>query len=123
VLAFEHTTLTQIPIENALQLAAYLQNLSPGMRLHLVTQSRGRLLGELICRACAVKQARTDGSAKNPLKSPPFSAKEHQLFERDKKKYAGQAELLRHVQGHRRFLSARDQAIHRNPPPFPDSRP
>jgi tetratricopeptide (TPR) repeat protein len=48
VLAFQHRTLTMSPIENALELAGKLPD---SARLHLVSHSRGGLVGELLCRA------------------------------------------------------------------------
>ena len=48
VFAFEHRTLTESPIRNALQL---VQQLPPGAQLHLVSHSRGGLVGELLCLA------------------------------------------------------------------------
>jgi len=54
VLAFQHRTLSQSPIENALELVQALTNALPpgtqGTRLHLVSHSRGGLVGELLCR-------------------------------------------------------------------------
>ena len=47
VYAFEHRTLSESPIDNALALA---DKLPEGARLHLVTHSRGGLVGELLCR-------------------------------------------------------------------------
>ena len=47
IFAFEHKTLTQSPIRNALQLA---EALPKGATLHLVSHSRGGLVGELLCR-------------------------------------------------------------------------
>ncbi|MFN3986995.1 MAG: CHAT domain-containing protein [Rhodocyclaceae bacterium] len=52
--AFEHRSLTESPIANALKLA---QTLPEGARLHLVTHSRGGLVGELLC----LGQTRGDG--------------------------------------------------------------
>jgi hypothetical protein len=46
IYAFEHRSLTQSPIENALALARHLR---PGTELHLVSHSRGGLVGELLC--------------------------------------------------------------------------
>src|SRR5437868_2750036 len=43
---FEHRTLSESPIENALQLAAALPR---GARVSLVTHSRGGLVGDLLC--------------------------------------------------------------------------
>ena len=47
VLAFQHRTLSQSPIQNALELA---QQFPKGARLHVVSHSRGGLVGELLCR-------------------------------------------------------------------------
>ena len=44
--AFEHRTLTESPISNALHLA---EQLPQGAELHLVSHSRGGLVGELLC--------------------------------------------------------------------------
>lgn len=46
-LALEHRTLTVTPVENALRL---VEQLPAGARLHLLTHSRGGLVGELLCR-------------------------------------------------------------------------
>lgn len=46
ILALEHKTLTLSPIENAIALA---DDLPDGARLHLVSHSRGGLVGELLC--------------------------------------------------------------------------
>ena len=46
VLAFEHFTLSQSPVQNALDLA---RQLPENLRVHLVTHSRGGLVGELLC--------------------------------------------------------------------------
>jgi hypothetical protein len=50
VFAFEHRTLSQSPIDNAMQL---VRKLPKGARLHLISHSRGGLVGELLCRANA----------------------------------------------------------------------
>ncbi len=47
IYAFEHRTLTESPIDNAIQL---LEALPQGTRIHLVTHSRGGLIGELLSR-------------------------------------------------------------------------
>ena len=57
VLAFQHRTLTQSPITNALELAGKLPN---GARLHLVSHSRGGLVGELLCRGMIEGQSPID---------------------------------------------------------------
>ncbi|HSQ06618.1 MAG TPA: hypothetical protein VLM84_02815, partial [Chromatiaceae bacterium] len=46
VYAWEHRSLTQSPITNALEL---VQHLGTGVDLHLVSHSRGGLVGELLC--------------------------------------------------------------------------
>jgi CHAT domain-containing protein/pimeloyl-ACP methyl ester carboxylesterase len=46
VLAFEHRTLSESPVDNALQLARALPE---GAKLHLVSHSRGGLVGDLMC--------------------------------------------------------------------------
>lgn len=65
VLALEHETLTKSPIENAIKLAEHL----PGAaRLHLISHSRGGLVGELLCRAGMTNQR------------PPFDEDDFALF-------------------------------------------
>ncbi|MGA1869453.1 MAG: CHAT domain-containing protein [bacterium] len=48
VYAWEHRTLTESPIQNALELVKRLPDKTP---IHLVTHSRGGLVGELLCLA------------------------------------------------------------------------
>lgn len=51
VLAYQHRTLTESPVENAVALAEDLANLmAPDRELHLVSHSRGGLIGELLAR-------------------------------------------------------------------------
>ncbi|QUY41586.1 CHAT domain-containing protein [Acaryochloris marina] len=47
VLALEHFTVTKSPVDNALQI---LSELPQGAKLHLLTYSRGGLIGDLFCR-------------------------------------------------------------------------
>jgi CHAT domain-containing protein/pimeloyl-ACP methyl ester carboxylesterase len=47
VYAFEHRTLTASPIQNAI---ALVKKLPPAARLHVISHSRGGLVGELLCR-------------------------------------------------------------------------
>lgn len=47
IFAFEHRSLTQSPVTNAINLARALPDRA---RLHLITHSRGGLIGELLCR-------------------------------------------------------------------------
>ena len=69
ILAFEHPTLGASPIDNALALTELLPR---GARLHLVSHSRGGLVGELLCRA-----RRGDGEG-------PFDALDRSLFGADR---------------------------------------
>ncbi|APW38026.1 hypothetical protein RD110_13165 [Rhodoferax koreense] len=50
VYGFDHATLGQSPIANAL---ALVRTLPDGARLHLLAHSRGGLVGEVLARACA----------------------------------------------------------------------
>jgi tetratricopeptide (TPR) repeat protein len=83
VLAFEHATLSKSPIENASELAELVARLLPsGARLHLVSHSRGGLVGELLCRANVVETMRPapkNGGA-NPDGLRAFTPAELQLF-------------------------------------------
>ncbi len=82
VFAFEHASLTQSPIENAIRLAKLLPDKA---RLHLLTFSSGGLVGELLCRASLgvpVKEA--NGSGEKIAQRPqPFTPEEFKLFEED----------------------------------------
>lgn len=49
VLAFQHESLTKSPLLNALQL---VQALPARATLHLMSQSRGGLIGDILCRFC-----------------------------------------------------------------------
>jgi pimeloyl-ACP methyl ester carboxylesterase/tetratricopeptide (TPR) repeat protein len=51
--AFEHKTFTESPITNAL---ALVNALPDGARLHLVSHSRGGMIGELLCRASRINK-------------------------------------------------------------------
>ncbi len=62
--AFEHRSLTESPIANALQLVKLLPK---GARLHLVSHSRGGMVGELLARA-------------NRIDLEPFTEDEIQRF-------------------------------------------
>ena len=54
VFAFEHRTLTESPIQNAM---ALLERLPVGADVHLVSHSRGGLVGELLCLSGCAKLA------------------------------------------------------------------
>ena len=65
IYAFEHHTLSQSPIENAIDL---LNKLPDNAHLHLVSHSRGGLIGELLCRASV------------PANRDPFDEKDFAIF-------------------------------------------
>ena len=70
--AFEHPTLLASPVKNALDL---IEALPRGARVHLVSHSRGGLVGELLCRSRVVPL--DDSSADAPGKVlPPFSERQ-----------------------------------------------
>lgn len=60
ILGFEHQTLAVSPIQNAIELA---ESLPVGAHVHLVSHSRGGLVGELLCRAQARAPRRGGGAA------------------------------------------------------------
>lgn len=66
--AWEHRSLTQSPIRNALELA---QCLPPGAEIDLVSHSRGGLVGELLCLA---QRTSSQGSLSNDLITQLFAA-------------------------------------------------
>jgi hypothetical protein len=49
VLAFEHESLTKSPLQNVLEL---VRQLPAKATLHILSQSRGGLIGEILCRFC-----------------------------------------------------------------------
>ncbi len=76
VLAFEHPTFTKSPIDNVAKLLSLLPK---GISLHLVSHSRGGLIGELLCRV-----NRSRGSVPGSKQSPgtlPFSEQEIEVLE------------------------------------------
>jgi hypothetical protein len=86
VYALEHKTLSESPIKNAIDA---LEMLPEGATLHLVSHSRGGLIGELLCRA------NPDRGAAGP-KDEPFTTEENDLlkFEGQKAELKRLAELL-----------------------------
>lgn len=72
VYGFEHSTLTKSPAENVLDL---LRAIPHGAQLHLVSHSRGGLLGELLCRSFV---ERGEGHCHDP-----FDALDLEQFEGD----------------------------------------
>lgn len=64
VYAFDHPTLCESPVQNAL---ALVKALPTGARLHLLTHSRGGLVAEVLARACSgTVPARKDLEARVP---------------------------------------------------------
>ncbi len=72
--AFEHATLLASPFKNALDL---LEALPPGARVHLVSHSRGGLVGELLCRSRVLALEDAKPGAPAPA-LPAFSARQLQ---------------------------------------------
>jgi hypothetical protein len=72
ILAFQHETLTKSPLQNALEL---VKQLPPNIDLHLITHSRGGLVGEILCRF---------SGASGP--DAGFSKQEIDLFQQEKRK-------------------------------------
>ena len=64
IFAFEHRTLSQSPLQNALEL---LKTLPDDATVDLVSHSRGGLVGELVSRVGAVKRNGADGTAADPV--------------------------------------------------------
>ncbi|QEC69512.1 CHAT domain-containing protein [Panacibacter ginsenosidivorans] len=58
VLAFEHRTLTQSPLQNAVDLS---KKLPGGAELHIISHSRGGLIGDILCRYSRDEKDRTTG--------------------------------------------------------------
>ncbi len=80
ILAFEHPTLTESPIANAIDLLEALG--ASGRKIHLVTHSRGGLVGELLSRGM-----RADGK-------DPFDARDIALCEQETDGTNGDLERL-----------------------------
>lgn len=78
IYAFEHSTLSLSPIDNAIALARALPK---GAKVHLVSHSRGGLVGELLALGNAVSA----GAASQPL----FDAAQYALFTADPRYAAG----------------------------------
>lgn len=81
VLAFQHRTLSQNPIQNAIELARHFPT---GARLHLVSHSRGGLVGELLCRSMCEGRF-------------PFDQQDFDLLSRQKR--FDDREQLKHLDG------------------------
>lgn len=64
ILAFQHESLTKSPLENTLDLVTALPQ---HCELHLVSQSRGGLIGDILCRFCGSNQNKS-GFTANEIK-------------------------------------------------------
>lgn len=100
VLAFEHASLSQSPIGNARELA---DKLPAGAKVHIVTHSRGGLVGELLCRAGIMSTMRKIGKGGNGngrlrQEPRPFTERERQLF-RDNEAYKDSLNQLEELNG------------------------
>lgn len=63
IFAFDHRSLTESPIANAVALMEQLARVVPGGReLHVVTHSRGGMIGELLCRGMRREGAPIDST-------------------------------------------------------------
>lgn len=76
VFTLEHHTLSVSPVWNALQVARLLP---PKARLHIISHSRGGLVGELLCQGKLVRRTRESGEQFLPS-DELFSADELQAF-------------------------------------------
>ncbi len=74
ILAFEHRTLTESPIANA---AALVEALPAGAELHLISHSRGGLVGELIGRGRLTDTAGVPRAAFDEIELRQFAGAEH----------------------------------------------
>lgn len=89
IFALEHRTLTESPIQNAIALA---EQLPAAARIHLVSHSRGGLIGELLCRT----RMENDGE--------PFDAVEVAFFRsQDPQQQRGSLERLNALLKAKRF--------------------
>ena len=78
VLAFQHRTLSVSPLANALELA---QCFPKGARLHLISHSRGGLVGELLCRSMMEGRMPFDEDDLNAFAHPTLKEDRQRLTE------------------------------------------
>lgn len=64
VIAFQHRTLTQSPLENAVQLAAMLPD---NATVHIISHSRGGIVGDILCLYCSANEVAPVGFAKENI--------------------------------------------------------
>lgn len=99
VLALEHHTLTVSPIENALQV---VEQLPAYTRLHIVSHSRGGLVGELLCQGSLLRLQQTaDGQSSYQASETVFTDEELQHFADDSQRqhdFAGLQALAQALQ-------------------------
>ena len=97
VYAFEHRTLSESPIENALQLARVLPDRA---RLNLITHSRGGLIGDLLCldRLDGADQALVDAYAVDEVALGEVEGNERERLRKElERAYAEQRAHLREL--------------------------
>ncbi|MGI9288589.1 MAG: DUF7379 domain-containing protein, partial [Pseudomonadales bacterium] len=88
VFAFEHRTLSESPIENA---RALVKKIPAGATLHLVSHSRGGIVGELLCRGTVAEGLPAFSKAELDMFSA-YAAKKTKAQRSDKiKKIVGKA--------------------------------
>jgi hypothetical protein len=122
IIAFEHATLTESPVQNARDLVALLPRKAT---LHVVSHSRGGLVGELLCRAAVMSSdgsstALSDAGAAPPVDAPlhrlpPFTEEELAAFasEDNGRSSRQQQEQLEMLHGLQRELQAREITVDR----------
>ncbi len=81
ILAFQHRTLTMSPLQNAVQLA---EKLPANAELHIISHSRGGIIGDIICRY-----------ARHENKVPGFSDEHMALLEKENR--AGDIAAIRQL--------------------------
>ena len=105
----QHRTLTQSPIENARDLVAALAKVLPaGSELHLVSHSRGGLVGELVARGNRIGGGSFDQTDLRIIKGNGRAADATAL--RDLRDLLDQAALRRQPVRARRLSGARHDA-------------
>jgi hypothetical protein len=64
ILGFQHKTLTESPLQNAVNLVKQLPN---NAELHIISHSRGGLIGDILCRYSKNKEGRAAGFSKTNI--------------------------------------------------------
>ena len=112
ILALEHCTLTESPVENALQIARLLPD---KIRLHLLSHSRGGLIGELLCRGTRDGMDAFSSDEIEMFEVQRDASQERfdlsaRLFDALKRQFAGELERLNELNG---LLSKKNIAVER----------